>query len=176
MRGAGRTARLNGRFHATATGYPYLKRVTQKESWTIRAVRLIGTLRLSNSGNTTGIIGTGPITFEGTGTLRLQSTTATTVNYINVNGAVYRSPRHRPDLYPHAPLLVPTGRLIEARHPVPGRNSRESPRPHREVMRERSQCPKPPSRTPDAASSMNRPYRTGSHTHANNPALGAGLR
>ena len=39
-----------------------------------------GTLRLSGSGNTSGMIGSGTLTFDGTGTLRLQSTTATTVN------------------------------------------------------------------------------------------------
>lgn len=38
-----------------------------------------GTLRLSGSGNTTGLIGSGALTLNG-GTLRLQSTTSTTVN------------------------------------------------------------------------------------------------
>lgn len=39
-----------------------------------------GTLRLSGSGNTSGLLGSGTLAFDGTGTLRLQSTTATTVN------------------------------------------------------------------------------------------------
>lgn len=45
-----------------------------------------GTLRLSGSGNTTGLIGPGVFTLNG-GTLRLQSTTSTTVNNDVVVGA-----------------------------------------------------------------------------------------
>ena len=45
-----------------------------------------GTLRVSSSGNTTGLIGPGTLTLEG-GTLRLQSTTSTTVNNSVVVGA-----------------------------------------------------------------------------------------
>lgn len=47
-----------------------------------------GTLRVSGNGNTTTRIGTGPLTFDGSGaTLRLQSTSATTLNNDVVVGA-----------------------------------------------------------------------------------------
>ena len=46
-----------------------------------------GTLRVSSSGNTTGLIGPGTLTLEGTGTLALQSTGSTTLNNnVVVNG------------------------------------------------------------------------------------------
>ena len=45
------------------------------------------------------------------------------------SGTVDKSQGVSPDLYIHFPLFVPTGRLIKARHAVPGRDSLESARP-----------------------------------------------
>ena len=45
------------------------------------------------------------------------------------SGTVDKSQGVSPDLYIHFPLFVPTGRLLKARHAVPGRDSLESARP-----------------------------------------------
>jgi hypothetical protein len=70
------------------------------------------------------------------------------------------------DLDPPLSLFVPTGRIIQARHAVPGRDLLESARP--EGTLHAGEMPLP-------AHGMSRPFRTGSDTHANHPAPCAGL-